>query len=100
MDILGLQLVSKSNKKVLLRERKRHTDCDVSSTPFAALSGGGGVPILAGGGTYPGGGGTYLGQGSTYFGCKRVPTLAGGGYLPWPGVPTLARVPPPRVWTD
>ena len=30
------------NKKVYLRERKRHTDRGVSSTPYAVLSGGGG----------------------------------------------------------
>ena len=50
------------NKKVLLRERKRHTTRCVAS-PWQ-------------------GGGTYLAQG--------VPTLA-GGYLPWLGreVPTL-----------
>ena len=37
-----------SNKKVLLRERKRHTDRSVSSTPSAGLSRG--VPTSAGGG--------------------------------------------------
>ena len=30
------------NKKVILRERKRHTDRGVSSTPYAVLSRGGG----------------------------------------------------------
>ena len=108
------------NKKVLLRERKRHTARRVA-TPwggtYLGCRGGtylgrgylpwlrGGVPTLAGGGvpTLAGGGGTYLGQG------EGVPTLPGGGvptlarwrgylpwlgegYLPWPGggVPTLA----------
>ena len=33
---------------VLLRERKRRTDCSISSIPYAVLSGG--VPTLAGGG--------------------------------------------------
>ena len=32
------------NKKVLLRERKRHTDRGISSTPSVVLTGGGGVP--------------------------------------------------------
>ena len=33
-----------TNKKVLLRERKRHTDRRVASTRYAAPGGGGGVP--------------------------------------------------------
>ena len=39
------------NKKVLLRERKRHTDRGVSSTPSGVLywGGGGGTPSLPGG---------------------------------------------------
>ena len=32
------------NKKVLLRERKRHTYCSVASTPSVVLTGGGGTP--------------------------------------------------------
>ena len=66
------------NKKVLLRERKRHTARRVASTRYAV--GGGGVPTLGGGrvSTFPGGGG--------------VPTL-GRGYLPSRGGPTfLAKV--------
>ena len=62
------------NKKVLLRERKRHTDRRVASTRYAVPVGRGGVPTLGwgGGGTYSGGGGgTYSGGG--------VPTLGGGG---------------------
>ena len=35
------QNISKINKKVLLHERKRHTACRISSTPYAVLSGGG-----------------------------------------------------------
>ena len=68
------------NKKVLLRERKRHTDRNVSSTPYAVLyrgylpwPEGDGVPTLAGGGV------PTLARG------RGVPTLAGEGYLPWPG---------------
>ena len=80
------------NKKVLLRERKRHTDRGVSSTPHAVLSGG--APTLVGGGgvvpTLARGyllwlGGTYLGWGGTDL---------GWGDLPWLGVPTLAGLPP------
>ena len=77
------------NKKVLLRERKRHTDRGVSSTPSAVLSGGRGVPTLAGGvptlagGYLPWPWGTYLGR-------------RGGGYLPWPGgYPKVGNPPPP-----
>ena len=36
------RLICHLNKKVLLRERKRHTDCHVASTRYAAP--GGGVP--------------------------------------------------------
>ena len=61
----------RNNKKVLLRERKRHTARRVASVHCADLPWLGGVPTLAGG---------------------RGP----GGYLPWSGsVPTLAGVPPP-----
>ena len=40
------------NKKVLLRERKRHNACHVGSARYAALSSGGGVPHPRSGG-YP-----------------------------------------------
>ena len=77
-----------NNKKVLLRERKRHTDRRVASARYAVPVGGGvptlgggvptlvgGVPTLVGGGGYlPWTGGTYSGGGGTYPG--------GGGYLP------------------
>ena len=111
--------LSKSNKKVLLRERKRHTARHVASACHAVLVGG--VTYPGGGylpwwrGTYPGGGG-YLPwwRGGTYPGGGGVPTLVEGGtypggylpwwrgYLPWWGVPTLVgctypgRYPPPR----
>ena len=65
------------NKKVLLRERKRHTARRVASP----RGGGGGIPTLAG--VVP-----------TLAWAGGVPTLAGGA-----GVPTLARVSPPQVWT-
>ena len=79
------------NKKVLLRERNRHTARRVASPGGGGGGGGGFIPWLGGGGTYlgwgrgylpwPGGGGTYLSQG-------------GEGYSPWPeeggGVTTLA----------
>ena len=76
------------NKKVLLRERKRHTARHAASHR---------------------GGGTYLGQGDTYLGWGYLPWLWGtppwlGGYPPWPKgeVPTLAGggVHPPQVWPD
>ena len=63
------------NKKVLLRERKRHTACRVASTPHVVPTG------------YPPSQGTPPGQGTPRPGYPpaRVP--------PWPGYP-LARVPP------
>ena len=68
------------HKKVLLRERKRHTARHVARPwgggGYSPLPGdtylGRGVPTLAGRGTYLGGGG-------------GVPWL--GGYPPWPGYP-------------
>ena len=81
-DLGPINLIN--NKKVLLRERKRHTTCRAASVCCADLSWPEGyLPWL--GGTYPGRGdlpclgGTYPGWG--------VPTLARG-------VPTLAGVPP------
>ena len=46
--VKSLMFKPSGNKKVLLRERKRHTDRSVSSTPNAVLSRGVGVPTLAG----------------------------------------------------
>ena len=67
------------NKKVLLRERKRHTTRRVGS-PWG------------GGGTHLCRRGTYLSQEVSTFALLGVPTLAGGTYLSWGGVPTLAGV--------
>ena len=93
------------HKKVLLRERKRHTARCVAN-PWQGgtyLGQGGGVPTLAreeGYLPWPGGGGTYLGweEGVSTLAGGGVPTLAGGistylGQGEW--VPTLAGVPPP-----
>ena len=98
----------KVNKKVLLRERKRHTDRRVASTLFVGWGGhiipGGGSPHLdlAGGGVYPIPGGTpgyapiwtWLG----WYPWQGVPQ--GTPILTWPGVPhpwgvSLAGVPHP-----
>ena len=62
-----------TNKKVLLRERKRHTARRVASTCCATLSPGG---------TYPGWGVPTL-DGGTYPGGKYLPWS--GGYRPWTG---------------
>ena len=59
-------------KKVLLRERKRHTDRSITSTPSAVLS--------------RGGGGGYLSwlEGGTYLGVPPPPCPGlARGYLPW-----------------
>ena len=70
-------------KKVLLRERKRHTARRVASTPCAALSN----PDLVGGGYPVPGPGGYLIQG---LGGYPIPGL--GGYpIPDPGG-TLSQV--------
>ena len=108
------------NKKVLLRERKRHTNRSVTSTPYAVLSWGvptldrehlpWGTPLL----TWPGGyllwevptlargylpwmGSTYLGWGVPTLGVP--PSWPAQGGVPTLGVPhlDLARVPPPSV---
>ena len=70
-------------QEVLLRECKRHTDCGLSSTLSATLSGGGG---------------TYLGWKEGYLPWTGggVPTMDGGStYLGWgyplPSHPDLAR---------
>ena len=84
------------NKKVLLRECKRHTACHVDLPwpgRYPTLTKGylpwlGYLPWPAG--THFGQGGTYLGWRGTYLGWG-VPTLVGGiptlagGYLPWLG---------------
>ena len=80
---------SNVNKKVLLRERKRHTANRTASVHCADLSWLGstypglGVPTLAREGYLPWPGGTYPGW-------EGVPALV-RGYLPWPRVPTLVR---------
>ena len=72
------------NKKVLLRERKRHTARRVASTCYAVPVGG---YLLWWGGAYPGGG--YLPWVGGIYSGWGVPTLVGGGTYPWWGVPTL-----------
>ena len=100
-------LVSNSNKKVLLPERKRHTACrGMGGGYLPCVAGylprreylpwiwrGGnyscqeGVPTLDGGYLPWPGGGTYLGWGVPIL---AVGTYPGWGYLPWPeGIPTL-----------
>ena len=82
------------HKKVLLRERKRHTDRGVSSTPSVTR---GGVPrppppqqgypppgLMGGGGTW---GGVPLWQGYPWPGPMGVPKVGSS----WPGVTTPAR---------
>ena len=82
------------NKKVLLRERKRHTDCRVASTRYAAPAGGGGVPQADA---------PLLGVPRTGAPCWGVPWVG----TPLPGVPqagtplsggTLGRCPPAWTW--
>ena len=116
LAIIGL-IKTNGNKKVLLREQKRHTDYSVSSTPLAVLSQGEGgrylgVPLphldLARGigtlgrglGTLrypapplgPGQGGRYLVGGGRYLGVPPllVETLPGGGRYLGQGIGALA----------
>ena len=68
------------NKKVLVHERKRHTDRGVSSTPYVVL---------------PGGGGCWGGGGGPARGWMGYPSVQDWmGYPPPPNV-DLAGVPPP-----
>ena len=86
----------KHNKKVLLRERKRHTDRCVASARYAVPVGGTPLSCLGpdldggGGGTpFPGPGGGYPSQVWT----GRVPHPAGEE------VPLGMGYPPPPTWT-
>ena len=97
---IKLQNLEKApNKKVLLCEYKRHTTCHVASARAGTYLGQVGVPILG----YPlplswcgqGKGGTYLGWGVPTMGYPSPSQVRMRG-----GVPTLAKVPLPRVWTD
>ena len=98
------KLLSNSHKKILLSERKRHTDRRVASaalSPGGRGGGGEGVPNLEGG---------YLPWMGGPTPDRGVPTLDRGylswmgGYLPWKGVPTLDRVYLPWMgclqWTE
>ena len=100
-----------NNKKVLLRERKRHTARRVVSTPSVVLPGSpprGGYPDLGtprGGSRYPPRGGSGYPPGGTRTwvpppggsGGVRVPP---GGTRTWvpPRGGYLTRVPPPTSW--
>ena len=83
-DITDTRIIAvfKFNKKVLLRERKRHTARHVSTTPSAVLSWEG-VPHPWIGGPHPdlAGGGAYLipGRGTPSQGTPRSLTWPGGG---------------------
>ena len=79
-------------KKVLLRERKRHTARRIASTHCAALSPGRGqgegyLPWMGEGRTYLGQGGKYLGR--VYLPWMGLPTFDQGGTYPGQVVPTL-----------
>ena len=85
------------NKTVLLRERKRHTDRSVSSTPSAVLYQGRGYPIPAGGVPPP--------QVPLLSWPGRVYPIPAGGYpipargphLGYPPPQTLPGYPPPNL---
>ena len=84
------------NKKVLLRERKRHTARRVASTPYVVLTGY--PPILTWPGGYPAGGVPDLGTPPSRAPPGRVPPPAGyplpGRVPPWQGTRPLAGYPP------
>ena len=91
------------NKKVLLRERERHTACRVASTCYAALvkgtphsgirHGWGVPPSQVGGTSFPGGGTPFPGRG--------YPLPRWGTPGPWKGVPLPGpgKGYPPSTWT-
>ena len=98
--------ISTINKKVLLRERKRHTARRVASTPYVVLTGyPPSRPDLTGGGGYPAGGIPDLGTPLAGYPHPRQGTPRQGtplaGYSPpgwtWQGIPLrldLAGYPP------
>ena len=111
-----------ANKKVLLRERKRHTDRRLSSTSCTVLSWGGGGVLPLPGVPHPdmvGGTPSHTGdtpsqfRGTPWLGYPPVLTWPGGTpsqsgdtphpdlamVLPPPPQLDLARVPPPPHWT-
>ena len=77
------------NKKVLLRERKRHTARHVASARYADLSGGGRYPISGPGGVprpmsrahVQGGTPSQVGGGVPHPRSREVTPSQGGGYL-------------------
>ena len=75
------------NKKVLLRERKRHTDRGISSTPYQVPFPAGGTPHQ----TWPGG--THPWGGTPPW---VPPSLSDLDGVPPPPRLDLPRVPPPR----
>ena len=84
---------NKVNKKVLLRERRRHTARRVASARYAdRLMGGGGLPhpVLDRGVHHPVGGGGWVG----------TPSSPDPGWVPW-GTPLVSRMgytPPTWIW--
>ena len=95
------------NKKVLLRERKRHTARRIASARYAALSGGGDTPSQVWGGGVPrsgldGGGGYPIpglgGYPSQGRGRQYSPGFDGGGHpIPGQGYPFPGRGYPSQV---
>ena len=84
-------LIPYFSKKVLLCERKRHTDRGVSSTPSAVLSGGGGYPIPARG--YPISGTPHPDLAGRGYHISGTPIWTWLGYpliCTWLGYPSLA----------
>ena len=113
-----LSPTTSENKTVLLRERKRHTDRRLSSTPCAVLSGGGGGVSWVGapwlGYPHPDLDGGTPGRCPPGWGTPPCPDLAGGvppmgapwhGYpcpdlarrVPWAGTPWLGYLPHPDL---
>ena len=78
---------SLSHKKVLLRERKRHTDHGVSSTPSVVLYRGGGVTLCWG---YPLAGGYPISaRGVPHIGYPDLDLIKGGYPNPARGIPPI-----------
>ena len=92
MRVVGVKSGLYVNKRVLLRERKRHTACRVESTPSVVLTGYPPHPDLAGGRGDP----TLVPpwQGTPSAGYPPAGYPPAGYPTPWQGTPRQSTHPP------